>query len=250
LKHILTPNLPKGRVESVLLGRPLDITIISNLKNRGIEVIEIEPFESLDGAVASHADLLYHHLGGNLIITSQIHAEASKRLADLDFVVLKAQTNVRSPYPHDVALDAARVADALICNPVHTDSFLLEFAKERQLEVIPVKQGYAKCSVCIIDEKAIITADSGIAKAARNKGIDVLQIQTGYIELKGYEYGFIGGCCGKTSPDTICFTGDLQTHPDHIQMISFMKSHGACAVSLCEGPLVDIGGILPLTEAD
>jgi hypothetical protein len=219
------------------------------LQSRGIDVIKMKPYDALDQAVSSHADLLYHHLGGNRIITPQTDTESSIKLTMMGFIVQKAHTNIRSPYPNDVALDAARVADALICNPVHTDSVLLDFAKENQLKVIPVKQGYAKCSVCIVDANAIMTTDSGIAKAAGDKGIDVLQIQSGHIKLEGYDYGFIGGCCGKIAPDTICFTGDLKTHPDYIKMLNFMGSHGVRAISLCEGPLIDIGGILPLTEA-
>ena len=43
-------------------------------------------------------------------------------------------------------------------------------------EIINVKQGYAKCSICVVSDNAIITADKGIAKAAIQNRIDVLEI--------------------------------------------------------------------------
>lgn len=248
MKHLITPNLPTSRVKNVLSGRHGNNQILTELKNRGIAVIETDSYKVLNNAVSSHADLLFHHLGGRLIIAYKLDSETARLLVELGFDVLQAESNIRSPYPHDVALDAARVANYLICNPLHTDQILLEYAREKQLDIIKVRQGYAKCSVCVVDENAIITSDSGIAAAAIDRGIEVLQIQNGYIELKGYEYGFIGGSCGKIAPDTMCFTGDLGTHPDHLKMVDFLKAHGVKAVSLGNGPLVDIGGIIPLTE--
>ena len=82
------------------------------------------------------------------------------------------------------------------------------------LELIPVKQGYAKCSLCIVSENAVITADEGLAYTLCRAGLDVLKIIPGCIRLPGYGYGFIGGCCGKLDAATMAFAGDPLTHPD------------------------------------
>ena len=118
------------------------------------------------------------------------------------------------------------------------------------LTLIPVRQGYAKCSTAVVSEHAIITADSGIANAASLAGLDVLKLQPGYIHLDGYAYGFIGGTCGKLSASTIAFAGSVNRHPQAAEILKFLEQHQVQAISLYEGPLQDIGGILPLAETD
>ena len=76
--------------------------------------------------------------------------------------------------------------------------------------------------------------------------IDVLKISAGHIMLDGYDYGFIGGCCGKISSGAIAFCGDLKTHPDSDNICGFLGNYGIKAVSLGSGQLYDTGGILPI----
>jgi len=84
----------------------------------------------------------------------------------------------------------------LVCNEQAAAPELLEAARRMGLELIPVKQGYAKCSLCIVSENAVITADEGLAYTLCRAGLDVLKIIPGCIRLPGYGYGFIGGCGG------------------------------------------------------
>ena len=77
-----------------------------------------------------------------------------------------------------------------------------------------------------------------------------LRVQAGFVELPGYPYGFLGGACGKLSADTLAFTGDLSTHPDHEAIVSFLRNYRVYPVCLQQGPLQDIGGILPLREEE
>ncbi len=77
--------------------------------------------------------------------------------------------------------------------------------------------------MAIIDEKAVITADYVISKKLKNLAFDVLLIQPGYIELSGYNYGFIGGTCGNLSRDEIILTGTLDYHLDKKEILRFIK---------------------------
>ena len=87
----------------------------------------------------------------------------------------------------------------------------------------------------------IVTADSGIADAAKARGVSVLRIRPGFIELPGYDYGFIGGTAFLFG-DTLCFAGDLSTHPDGGAIADFCKMNGVTAHSLVkEMPLRDLG---------
>ena len=61
-------------------------------------------------------------------------------------------------------LNACVVGKWLLCNP---DITALEVLSRFENEsVIGFKQGYARCTVCVVDENSIITADPVIAAAA------------------------------------------------------------------------------------
>ena len=110
-------------------------------------------------------------------------------------------------------------------------------------------QGYAKCSCAIINENTVITADRSIANALDNFA-DVLLIKPGDIELPGYEYGFIGGCCGRLDKDKLAFYGDPYRHSSGREIVSFIEKHDCEPVSLKNGNLFDFGGFIPLFEEE
>lgn len=114
--------------------------------------------------------------------------------------------------------------------------------------MIPVKQGYSKCSICVVNESAVITDDESVFAAAGNFLNDVLFVSKGSIGLKGYNYGFIGGCSGKISDNKIAFNGRIESHTDSNQIIDFLQKHSVEPVELTNSKLLDIGGILPLMQ--
>ena len=118
------------------------------------------------------------------------------------------------------------------------------------LETVNIAQGYAKCSVCVVDGRSVITADRGIAKAALSAGLDVLTVTPGYIELEGFDCGFIGGASFKLAPDVMAFTGTLDGHPDRDAIISFLAVRGIKPLFLTGRPAFDIGSALPLTARE
>jgi hypothetical protein len=116
-------------------------------------------------------------------------------------------------------------------------------------KIIHVNQGYTKCSVCVVDERSIITSDFGIAAAARQNGLDVLTIRQGYIELPGFEFGFIGGSAWKLSEHALAFTGRLDDHPDKDRILDYLTARVIEPVFLTDGPIFDIGSAIPIIEA-
>ena len=111
------------------------------------------------------------------------------------------------------------------------------------------RQGYSRCSVCVVSDNAIITTDEGICRGAEAHGIDVLKIQPGYIDLLGFDYGFIGGASFKISDTKLAFTGRLDKHPDAERIIEFASLHNVNIVYITDKPAFDIGGAVPITEA-
>ncbi len=160
----------------------------------------------------------------------------------------ETEKGLSGEYPGDCALNSLVTGDRIFGNPKAQDPLITMLAKETGREAVPVKQGYVRCSCAVVGSGAFITADEGIAAAAGERGIDVLKIRPGYIELAGYDTGFIGGCCGLAAPDLLLTAGSIAEHPDYDNIRAFALNYGVYIESLWRGSLEDIGGILPLAE--
>ena len=194
--------------------------IVSYIEKKGFEpVIITGPAEN---PIGSHPDLYMCCLGPYIF-----HGE--KEL-------------VGNSYPSDSIYNAACTGSFFIHNLNITDERLLAEAKILDLTLIDVKQGYAKCNTCIVDENSIITSDAGIAKACRGK-LEVCLISPGSIALKGFKYGFIGGASGRIDNEII-FNGNLDAHPDTEIIKDFIYSRGLTIKQFEEYSLTDIGSII------
>ena len=116
------------------------------------------------------------------------------------------------------------------------------------LTKIDVKQGYSKCSVCVINKNAIITSDLGVAKKCDNYGIDVLFVDDSNIKLHGVSHGFIGGSCGLISPDLLAINGNITYHINSDAIQLFCEKYNVNIISLHNEEIEDIGSIICLTE--
>ena len=246
---VSVPNLPDGKVSAAVVGS-VDPRVIRSLEAMGVWTLAAGPNRSLPAAMCRHADMLAHPLGNNTVLVAQGEHRLCNELCGFGFSAVYINRELAPRYPGDVLLNAARVGERLVCNAAYTAPELLEAAEQMGLEVIDVRQGYAKCSLCIVSSEAVITSDEGLFSALRLAGLDVLKILPGCIRLPGYGYGFIGGCCGKLEAATMAFAGDVLTHPDGRKILSFLERHGVCCRNLLpEGEkLLDIGSILPLMQ--
>lgn len=244
MDYIHAPNLPQSKVSLTAVGRAYQ-SILAALNRMDIHCIALSACNTLAAPVQFHADMLIHHLGGDAIVVNTAQAPEISELEGLGFTVTALNRPLGATYPFDCTLNAARIGNRLICGKA-TSPEILRHCNDNEIRPIFCPQGYAKCSVCIISENALITADPSIAALCRDEGIDVLEIRAGHIHLEGYPYGFIGGCSGMLAQGLIAFTGILETHPDAQRMIDFMNKHDVKHICLTENVLTDIGGILPL----
>lgn len=191
----------------------------------------LEPISSngiVDRGISNHPDIFLCKMG--------IDSEAP--------VYMAAPENLGRHYPQDAAFNAACTGKFFIHNLSCTAPQLLQIAKDMNMTLIDVKQGYTKCSIAIVDENSIITYDAGIAKACKQfEDLSVLLIQPGYVRLDGYDTGFIGGTCGRIG-DELIFNGDLSSHPDFAKIIEFTEKRGIKCKWFPEYELTDIGSIL------
>lgn len=217
---------------------------VQKLESLGFEAVLMPAFECLAEPVASHPDMLIFPFGDKIICHRKYYETANAqitRIADGKELVLSDEA-VSASYPHDILFNSAVIGNNLLCNTDFTSSSVLDTAKESGLEVHNIKQGYAKCSCCTVSDNAVITSDPTVYRAALEIGADVLFVDSGYVSLPGYNYGFIGGSSGIYE-DKIFFCGDVGLHPDGDNIIRFCKSHGKAPVILYDGPLLDIGSI-------
>lgn len=247
-RFVVKPNLPQGRVKSVIMGS-VYYELEKAFAELGIKAICIANNDGVAAPVRAHADMSAYYCGnGELIISKNIFDSCDLKMFPSGTVLRCSNVGQAEKYPLDIGLNACEVGDVIFCSIENTDAAILEHAEKHGKKLINARQGYAKCSVCVLDEKHIITADKSIAEAAQNAGIEVLLIEPGFFELPGYDYGFIGGSCFKYSADTIAFTGSLDGHSNKESILKFVKNLGIKVVYLTNKRCFDVGSILPLTE--
>lgn len=245
-RRSICPNLPEGTVVEVMISQSACLAIQA-LQNTGVSCLTTEPCPQLPSPVRFHADMLCYPLGQEEILVTRGNVALFSKLKQHAYHPSFTKRELRPDYPGDILLNAAQIGSVCFASPF-CDEALQEAWKKRNVCLIPVRQGYAKCSTVVVSKEACITADPSIADAAEKSGLDVLRIRAGFVELPGYPYGFLGGACGKISEDVLAFAGDLRTHPDNDRISSFLANYHMIPLSLYGGPLQDIGGILPLRE--
>lgn len=241
MQGLVYPSLPQGAVKTALCGD--NANAVKLLSGHGIDVITIDSDKRLPKPVCSHADMLCCHLSEDIIFTYS--QSAGKAVQKLGIECIVPDIVPQPIYPYDIALNCAVVGKYLVANLNYACGELLAAAQKLGLELINVKQGYARCSIAIIDANSVITADKNIAAKLREKGIDVLLIRPGHINLPGYDYGFIGGTCGKIAEDKILFFGNPDLHPDGSSIRRFIESKGISVIA-ADGQLFDFGGFIPI----
>ncbi len=216
---------------------------IEALHNLGIKTILIPPYDKLQKAVNTHADMVLFHRGYDEIILHNYSETLNNDLRNAGFKLKFTTAEVLSKYPNDIQLNSFLFGKYFVGSKAYSKDVAFS---DFDWECINTKQGYAKCSSIILNEKAVITSDLGIQKALQNHGFDSIYVNTKGIALKGYDCGFIGGTCFKIDKDTLVFTGNLTDYHDKDKIFSFCKRHKISVKFLCNEPLIDFGSIIPL----
>ncbi|MBA1334324.1 MAG: hypothetical protein HPY66_2173 [Firmicutes bacterium] len=241
--------IPEEKVRAVIVDGRIPDEIERNLISDGINVIKTVRHPRLYDAISYHPDAVVCPLGGGkLVVEPLMFGYLRDALREYRVTVIKGETELSSNYPGSTAYNIAAIGEKVILNPTCADPVALREFEYANLLLVKVKQGYTKCSTAIIASNTIITSDKGIAKAASESGVEVLTVRSEGVQLKGFEYGLIGGCCGRISKDCIVFAGDPGTHPDWQQIHNFLKEHRIKPKRLYDGPLIDIGSIIPVVE--
>lgn len=225
----------------IFLSELADKALIDDIKIRGT-VILIPKDDRFDSRISSHPDLVISIIDDTLMIDENAHINIYKQLDALSIPYVVGCSRLGTPYPKDIAYNAVITKDFIIHNLDYTDPLLFLHSKYTHKTLIPVKQGYAKCSTVVVSDDAIITSDQGIYQAAKDF-MKILLIQPGHVFLDGYDFGFLGGASASFE-DTVIFHGDLSNHPDFLRIKAFVEAEQKKLLYFKEFPLTDIGSIL------
>lgn len=216
----------------------------NSLLNLGYKILACPPSNRLYYAICGHPDILMHIINRKKII---VHKNAPKdfikSLKDLGINVILSKNSLDLKYPKDIILNAVNLPNYFVHYLKNTDEVLLNEIKKEKKKLINIKQGYTKCSTAIVNNNAIMTSDTSIAKALYNENVDVLLLPPGDIELPGLDYGFIGGTCGLIEDNVLAFYGDLENYIYGKEVLNFLKKHKVEPVFLRKGRLIDRGSI-------
>lgn len=224
----ITPTVYLSRLASPSLQRFLQG---NDFRLESLDVPAVYP------EISTHADILLCQLG--LWEKAQIFHGDPEKLA--------------RNYPGNVRYNAVCTGKYFIHNLQYTDPDLLAAAEAKaaaehtRLTKIHVKQGYTRCSLLPVDDRSFITSDAGIAKTLADYDIDVLLIRPGHILLPGFDYGFIGGTGGGlllAGRRLLVINGNIETHPDHKKIATFLEDRDIDLYYPKNSPLMDIGSIL------
>ncbi len=241
---IMIPNLPQNKVNLFAVAEGFDV-LSASLKALGAEVITVKSDSTFESCESNHPDMHIHHLGGKKVLLYREDEYLCKEFVKREFEVLYTAEKKQSKYPRSAALNACRIGNILLCNEKALDQNLRLFAEKNGIEIVSCRQGYARCSTCIVSESAVITSDASVAKALKGR-VDLLEISKGQIKLGNTYDGFIGGCGSMIDKNTLAFFGDVTRHSDYINIKSFLENHSVSLVSLGGGELTDVGSFIPL----
>lgn len=242
-----SPNLPEKNVKLALCDSRVEEDIIKEIDLLGCKVILVPQCEELQHPVNAHPDMNFLHYDKTTFYASDSlyncdsfdefrkHCEIFNNRVHV--------TKLSAGYPYDVLLNAAVIGDYVICNKRTVANAVANDSAKK----IHVNQGYTKCSIAPVTKESFITDDIGIYNATKNI-FDVCLVKRGEIKLIGYNYGFIGGTCGKISKDTIAFFGDLNKFSDKDKIVSFCRNYNVHCISLSKTELCDYGSLIPLFE--
>lgn len=239
-------NLPGSKVKSVLLGENNEI-VRTYLTGNGIECIELKINPLLDEETNNHADMLCSYCGNGSFIFSQKDAAVDTLIKEYNADV-SIQKGICSPYPCDVALNACFLNKYLLCREVSLSALLKSYCSKNKIDIINTKQGYSKCSVCVVNEKSVITEDEGIAYLLKKYQFDVLLLNRGGVYLSDRHCGFIGGCSGLVNKNVLFFNGDVKSHPQYAEIKDFLIKRNIEIICSATPHLTDFGGFIPFYE--
>ena len=248
MKFIKESFIPKNDLSLALVDKRVSKSIEKKFNELNIKLIKTAPVDEVYDAIKYHPDISICKLDyNNIVVSPNVYDYYTKELKKYNFNVIKGNSTLQNKYPKNIQYNACIFGNFAVHNFKYTDKNIIEFIDKNNITKINVSQGYSKCNICVVDENSIITSDIGIYSEVIKYNIDCLLIDKAHIDLFNLNYGFIGGCSGLISNDTLAFLGNIKLHPNYYDIYKFVKLKNKNIISLGNENLIDLGSIIPIT---
>lgn len=222
--------------------------IEENLKKIGLEILKTTKCEEVHESISYHPDIVIHPVNYNtLVVAPNVFDYYRDNLKNKGINIIKGEKVLSSRYPDNIAYNVGRLSNLAIHNFEYTDEVLKYHLRKEGLRFMDVKQGYSKCSLCIVNSQVGITSDLPMYKKLTKLGYKILLIEPGHIFLQSQNYGFIGGTSGNLSEGKSVISGSLKNHPNREQILKFFENNNVELIFLSGKEIIDIGTIITLS---
>ena len=205
------------------------------------ETLWMPPQKHVYQSIAAHPDIFFCQTGTGFIAAPNAPVEITEKLIQSGVLIIPGRKKVGEKHPETVRYNAVFSDSFFIHNTRLSDETLLRHAAG--MKIIHVTQGYTRCNLLPLSDKAFLCSDRNIEKNLLRQGVDVLFVRPEEILLPGVRHGFIGGCCGVFEK-TVVIIGSLSGHRQGNEIRQFLKNNGMAIIELYDGPLWDGGGVL------
>lgn len=213
-----------------------------NLSDMGFEIIPLPLTHLVAEPICGHPDIqifvhkncAFTHPAIPLDVVNSIEKYCRVTICSI---------KLNNKYPMDIPYNIACMGNSAIHKTASTPPEIKKYFTDNNINLLNTQQGYSKCSTLIVNDKSIITSDNSIHRTAESNGIDSLLVTPGFIDLPGYNQGFIGGASGRFNK-TILLSGRIDNHPDSDIIMDFIAGKGMHIRFLSKNRALDIGSIL------
>ena len=226
-----------------ILNQNAPLQIFRELERYGFLPLPLPPHPDLMPREAAHADMQFCKISRNFLVCApNTDAAFIEMLKEQGIFVQEGETRLNPDYPGNIAYNILTAEKLFFHNLPFSDPLTTALLQRRGLSGVKIKQGYAACSAAAITASdgasCLLTGDRGILLAAERQHLGTVFLSDREIVLAGFPHGFAGGCCGVFQ-NTLYTCGTL---PDGV--LRTLEQREIPVVSLYDGPLTDIGGLL------
>lgn len=234
-----------------IVGGSISDDCVEALTERGYHVTVLPENPALPYPVSLHADMSIHIIGRSLFVYRDYY-EINRALFDelcekTSLTVTVCNGELGAKYPKDIRLNFFRVGKYFVGRTDQCADELLKRAVRGGLEPLFCRQGYARCSACVV-KNCVITQDKSIHRVLQKEHIESILIEPGHIRLDGYGNGyegFIGGASGYDEQSgALFFTGRLKDLPGHEKILYLCGLYDVEIVELSQNELLDCGSLI------
>ena len=205
----------------------------------GFKLFETGEISEIKSSISTHPDMQICMLEKNkALVYDGLFDYYSFLFPDISFIKI---SDVGAIYPNDCILNIASVGENIILTKFQYEK-LKRFISGKK--TIFTKQGYSKCSTCILNSNAILSADRGICKSVEKSGIKAYYLPDDEITLKGFKNGFWGGCSGLIGDGKLFFNGNIENLSCFDELCTVLNKEKIEPLYIKDIPLTDNGSIM------